>query len=151
MNNYFNLVDSTPNSERQFVRNFTNLKPNDISILFFKDTTVNNINNQLLSRVKEETLKIYGKQYLIEEQKKEYLLIVMRYIYFKFVNYNDTAENEVNMLMDKTVEYVLPTVLNGLQSYFKYIEKLNTNGMIEPLDMPVNTRKSKNTLSSYIL
>lgn len=146
MDNYYKLVDSTDGKHLEFVGNFTNLQPNDISIVFFSNNTIDKINIELKNIVKEKTQNLYGKKFVIEDQKRDHLLIVMRYIYFKFVNYEDTTDNEVEMLVNKLLEYVLPTILSGLDSQLKYLDSLDKNRYVEPLANPQVSRKKKSNL-----
>lgn len=143
MDKYYKLIDSTPGKHLDFVGNFTNIQPNDISIIFFDTDTIKRINNELIELVKKETQNKYGKIFVIEPQSEKHLLIVMRYVYFKFVNYIDTTENEVNRLVEKLLDYVLPTVLSGLDSHLKYLDYIDKNRYIEPLENPQITRKKK--------
>jgi hypothetical protein len=151
MDNYYTLLNTTNRSHLEFVGNLTNIEPNDITILFFRDDIVTLINKILIDKVKKETLKLSGKILVIEEQSKEHIYIIMRYIFFKYVNYNDLPENEVNMLIDKTIEYVLPTVLDGLYAHLKYLEDMKSNFMPSLVPYPVASPKNNPDLPPRLI
>lgn len=143
MDNYYCLLKTTERSHLEFVGNMTNIEPNDISIMFFKMDTVNLLNRMLIDRVKEKTLKEYGKVFVIEEQDKDHFYTIMRYVFFKYVTYTKPAQEEVNMLIEKTIETVLPTVLNGLYGHLKYLQDMKQRFMPDLLPIPVKPVKNK--------
>ena len=143
MDNYYCLLKTTERSHLEFVGNITNIEPNDISIMFFKIDTVNLLNKILIDRVKKETLKDYGKVFVIEEQDKDHFYTIMRYVFFKYVNYTKSAQDEVNMLIEKTIETVLPTVLHGLYGHIKYLEDMGKIFMPVTLPTVVTSDRKK--------
>ena len=146
MDNYYSLLSTTDKSNLEFVGNMTNIEPNDISIIFFRDDIVNLLNIILIDKVKEESLKEYGKIFVIEEQDKKHFYTIMRYVFFKYVTFTKPAEEEVNMLIDRTIETVLPTVLNGLYAQLKYLEDMESRFMPNLLPAPVSSGKKKHDL-----
>lgn len=145
MRNYYTLNKSTNNGHLDFVGNMTNIKPNDVSIIFFEDETVNTINKILIELVKEETLKRYGRRISIMPQNKNHLLTIMRYVYFKNIKNDGTVEEQVKKLIDKTIESMFPTVIQGLVSHIKYINSYNNNSFMKPNILPelVNNKENK--------
>ena len=72
--------------------------------------------------------------------KKEQMLTLMRYIYFRYsTNTKDTVV-EVEYLNNKFMEDFLDTVLNGLLYQVKYIETYNRQERV-PLDRAVSTKQ----------
>lgn len=146
MDNYYTLISSTDPKHLEFVGNLTNIEPNDISILFFSDEALDIINDLIIKNVKEKTFEMYGKKLVIDKQNKDHLYIIMRFVYFKNANYTDVVENEVNMLIDKTVEMVLPTVINSLFSHLKYLEDMEKRFMPIIIPNPASSGNNRREL-----
>jgi NhaP-type Na+/H+ and K+/H+ antiporter len=148
MRNYYELKKTTPDSQLDFVGNMTHIEPNDISIIFFRDETVDKINNLLIEEIKKITLEKYGRKIAIQPQRKNAVLTIMRYIFFKNVKNKCSVEKEVNDLINKTVELMVPTVFQSLVHHIKYINDYNENRFIIPLERPqdVNNEKSLDAL-----
>lgn len=143
MKDYNTYYKTASSKEIEFVGNLIHIQPNDIALLFFRDDNIANINNQLIQAIKEETLKRYEKKIGIMPQQKHIMLVIMRYVYFKNITNIGTVEEQVNMLNEKTIELLVPGVLQALVSYIKYINDYNTVKVSSPLELPVNTQSRK--------
>ena len=132
MNNNFvvNPKDATDRN-KDFVGNITNIKPSELTLTYFSQENVNNINIQLIRKVKELTLKKYGKKIVIQPQRKYLILTIMRYVYFEnshghHVLKKKTVDEKVKKLNEIVLRKTVPTVMEGLISYVKYIDLYNS-------------------------
>lgn len=138
--NYDSYTAIAPESEKNMVLRLTNIAPNDISLLFFRDDNIDKLNNRLINEILNITREKYNRPMRIQPQKKEQMLTLMRYIYFTYsTNTKDTVV-EVEYLNNKFIEDFLDTVLNGLLYQVKYIETYNRQERV-PLDRAVNTKQ----------
>lgn len=138
--NYDSYTNTAPESEKNLVLRLTNIAPNDISLLFFRDDNIERLNNRLINEVLRITRQKYNTPMRIQPQKKEQMLTLMRYIYFRYnTNTLDTAI-EVEFLNNKFIEDFIDTVINSLLYQIKYIETYNRNEQV-PLERPQNTQQ----------
>lgn len=140
MRDYYSLNNSTTDSHLDFVGNMTHITPNDITIMFFKDETVDMINKILINRIREETYNKYGKRLTIQPQNKNHVLTIMRYVYFKNIKNRGTAEEQVDILINLTVETMVPTVLHGLVTHIKFINDYNSDSVYRLNSLPEATK-----------
>ena len=70
-NDYYKIASE---KEKEFVGNLIHIQPNDISLLFFRNDNINNINKRLRKEIVTITLKRYGKKIGIQSQQKNILL-----------------------------------------------------------------------------
>lgn len=138
--NYNSYTDVAPESEKTMVLRLTNIAPNDISLLFFKDDNIDKLNNRLINEVLRITKDNYDRPMKIQPQKKEQMLTLMRYIYFRYNTNTQTTMMEVEYLNNKFIEEFTDTTINALLYQIKYIENYNRNEQT-PLARPVNTQQ----------
>lgn len=138
--NYNSYTDVAPESEKTMVLRLTNIAPNDISLLFFRDDNIDKLNNRLINEVLRITKDNYDRPMKIQPQKKEQMLTLMRYIYFRYNTNTQTTMMEVEYLNNKFIEEFTDTTINALLYQIKYIENYNRNEQT-PLARPVNTQQ----------
>lgn len=145
INNY-NKVKDDKNYE--FISRFLNTEPNDVSLIFFSDENITNLNNNIVNNILELTKKNLGKAYRIQPQQKEKMLTVMRYIYFRFNTNTETISEEVNQLNIEFLNEVVPTAYSSLISQIKYLETIETYNQNKNnvLQNPKNTQSDKEEL-----
>jgi len=138
--NYNSYTDVAPESEKTMVLRLTNIAPNDISLLFFRDDNIDKLNNRLINEVLRITKDNYDRPMKIQPQKKEQMLTLMRYIYFRYNTNTQTTTMEVEYLNNKFIEEFTDTTINALLYQIKYIENYNRNEQT-PLARPINTQQ----------
>lgn len=138
----YNMYKPTE-QEREFVGKIINIEPNDISYMFFSDKNVEYINTQLIEEVKNITLERYGKKLQIQPQRKHLVIGIMRHIYFTNIMNKYEANIEVDILNKEVLKKMVPTVVNELISYMRYINDYNS---IIPMEHPrPDNRKNTNS------
>jgi hypothetical protein len=125
----------------QMIKNMTKTNESnitDIESMFFSDENIEIINKQLILSVWNKS----KKQYKINFQDKDKLLIVMRYIYLEYARnlpYNFTEQlNELNCLVVGEITPVVITNFEQKLGYLRDIEKRQA-----PLPLPQSTSKNK--------
>jgi hypothetical protein len=124
--------------ETDFVGNLIKCEPNDISYIFFSDKNIENININLIERVKQITFERYGKKMQIQPQKKHIMVTIMRHVYLKNIKNKLDAMVEVDILNTEVMKQIVPTVITELIAQMRYIEDYNKN--IIPLEAPQDSR-----------
>lgn len=126
MSQTFEYYKLAPEREKDFVRNFTNMKPNDISLYYFRNDNIRMINNLLIEEIAKLTNKKYGQKLIIKPQKRHLLLTIMRGIYFFHIrDLKGNVKEQVNQLNQLVLENIVPTAYNGLVNHVKYINIYN--------------------------
>lgn len=143
MKDYNTYYKTASGKEKEFVGNITHIQPNDISLLFFKDDNIAKLNTELIDQIKNQTFERYGQKMAIMPQQKHIMLVIMRYVYFKNIKNTGTVDDQIDMLNNKTIELLVPGVLQALVSYIKYINDYNTVKVSNPLELPSNTKSRK--------
>ena len=143
--NYNNIKDA---DHYEFVSRLLNTEANDVSLTFFSEDNIKSLNTRISNEVLELSKINLGKAYRIQEQNREKVLTVMRYIYFAFITNTYELEVEVERLNLKFLEEVVPTAYNALVSYLKYLETFNRTENV-PINLPENTQRDKADLRPY--
>jgi hypothetical protein len=135
---------NNPNSEKlrkQLIVNQTKISEcsiNDIEDFFFSDENIDLINKKLILSI----YKITKGEYKIENQAKENLLIVMRYIfieYCKHLPYN--IIEQIKELNCKVINEIVPMIITNITQHTKYLEDIQSG--LKLLSLPINTQKNK--------
>nr|QFG74543.1 MAG: hypothetical protein [Megaviridae environmental sample] len=145
MKQYNTLTQHAPPQDRQFVGNFLNTAPNDISLLFFNDININSLNNIIIYKIAKITKENYGKPIYIQPQKKHNLILLMRHIYFQNIRHRLDTRSEVKILNNKFIDFIVPVIYKELKSYMKYLDEINKidNNYFPISDRPISTTESK--------
>ena len=144
-NAYFNDNVEANKFRNQIIRNqvrISECQQNILETTFFSDENFDLINKQLI-------LSIYNnsnKQFKIQEQKKESLLIVMRYIFIEYAKHLPTDYiNQIRELNCKVVSTVVPLIMTEITQRVEYLDNIDKPRQLLPL--PINER-SNPSLSS---
>jgi len=110
---------------------------------FFSDENMELINKQLILRVYEKS----NKQFLITKQKKEDLLIVMRYVFIEYGrNLPYDIKGQIKDLNCRVVSEILPNVMTNADQKIGYLRDINTQPIGPPL--PISIGRVGRTLPS---
>lgn len=94
-----------------------------LSITFFSHNNIENIQNELRSRIYELT----DRQYKIDSQDTDQLKIIMRSVFLQYsLNNNDNIDEQIKELNNKVLAYAVPQVHNELISYIKYKKDISS-------------------------
>lgn len=143
MEDYTRFLCIATEAELQFVKNILNIDPNDISLLFFHSDNISYLNNKIISEILKLTTEKMDKPIRIQEQKEEYMITHMRYIYFDNVRNNMSTKEEVEHLNKRFLESIIPHVYSELVSYLKYLDEIELyQDNKKPLmNNPVSTKR----------
>lgn len=124
------------NKEAEFVSKLLNIQPNDIAYMFFSDKNVDYINSNVIEQVKKITLEKNGKSMRIQPQKRNLVITVMRFVYFKNIQNRCDAKEELTLLNEKVLNLMVPAIIKELEAQMRYLNDYNK--MINPLSLPYN-------------
>tara|TARA_Y100000389_G_C17465470_1_gene525106 strand:+ start:4262 stop:4654 length:393 start_codon:yes stop_codon:yes gene_type:complete len=112
-----------------------------LSIAFFSDCNMNNLNDQIRYNVWLQS----KKQYKIGNQDPEQLQVVMRSIYLQeALNQPDNIPQQVHDLNNSVMSYVLPRMMSEIKQYVKYNDDINEERQILPHSVNPSIKGSKN-------
>ena len=136
-----------------FIGNLINIAPSELTLTFFSNSNLKILNNMLINKVRQITLKKYGRKIKIQPQKSHVMLTIMRYVYFQNSYTHNILDNEsiikqVRHLNDLVIREITPTVMNGLISYLKYIDRFNSLPVIN--DRPESGNHKRGIINEYI-
>lgn len=154
MNNNFekNPKDMTQR-RHDMIGNITSIAPSELSSSFFTDENLNYLNGRIIERVKKITLKKFKKGLIIEPQRRHLMIILMRYIYLEnhskhIVLENKTTLKRIAVLNNMFLKLVVPSVVQELISYVKYIRDFNAVPVL--LDNPETNESKRGIINEYI-
>ena len=115
----------------------------DLENTFFSDENISLINKQLI-------MSVYKKskgQIKINDQSKESLIIVMRYIYLEYARHlpYDVA-SQIKELNCQVIGEVLPKIITEVTQRIASLEEINNPRKIMPL--PINVHKGHRDIQS---
>jgi hypothetical protein len=115
----------------------------DLENTFFSDENISLINKQLIMAVYKKT----KGQIKINDQSKESLVIVMRYIYLEYARHlpYDVA-SQIKELNCQVIGEVLPKIITEVTQRIAYLEEINNPRKIMPL--PINVHKGHRDIQS---
>jgi len=156
MNNKFDIVQmpqayfsgniNADNNRKQLIKNVFKQPECNISRLmdvFFSQANIDLINKQLVLTVYKKS----NKKYRIPFQKKEDLMVVMRFVYDKDAKHLPfKIKEQIKQLNCSVVKEILPNILTQVEQNITYLENLDKP--INPLPPPINVNKLNKTLPS---
>lgn len=105
-----------------------------ITKVFFSKNNMNRIQRHIKDEVSKRT---HGQYNLTENQDDNDLLIVMKAIYLQHNKFsNGKTIRQVKRLNQKVIEYIIPDIINNIESYYRYIKEINEP--LKPLMRPMN-------------
>jgi len=134
--------------ETQFIGNLVNIKPNDISYIFFSNNNIDDINTILIEEIKEMTFERYNKKMVIQPQDRNHLLTIMRHVYLKNVQNHYPTDIEVMLLNKEVFKILIPGVMSELIARIRYLNDINRysspydSPSFSILPLPTNTCKT---------
>lgn len=146
--NYFTEKPNKKCLDKQFIRNTLGTSEEFITELqtkFFNDKNIENVNYLL----KKEVFEKSQKKYVIADQNKKSLLIVMRWIWSMYSrNLDFDIQKQIDSLNKKVVKEIMPGVLSNAEQYFGYLKDVNTREQnnFQVNDLPVSTKMTAGTI-----
>ncbi len=104
-----------------------------LSDLFFSKENIQIIQNGIRAGVYKKT----NEEYLISPQNIDTIKIIMRSVFFQYVEYTDNITEEIRKLNKIVLDYAVNNVYNSLISYLKYIKDQST--LVVPIELPRQT------------
>ena len=143
---YFSGNVNADNNRKQLIKNMFKQPECNISQLmdvFFSKENIELINKQLVMTVYKKS----NKKYRIPFQKKEDLIVVMRYVYDKDARHLPfKIKEQVRALNCSVVKEILPNIMTQVEQNITYLENLDKP--INPIAPPMNVNKINKTLPS---
>lgn len=152
-NNFVEKPNDMTERKKDFVGNMINIQPSELTLGYFDQKNINKINSLLLMEVKKITLSKFGKKILIKPQKNHIVLTIMRYVYFQNGNRHNilslkSIEEKINKLNQIVLKLMLPTVIQELISYVKYVDKYNSIPVVD--ERPKQGFVKRGIINEYI-
>jgi hypothetical protein len=111
--------------------------------VFFSDENIDLINKQLILTV----FKKSKNQFVIPNQSKESLIIVMRYVFIEYSrNLPYDINNQIKELNCIVVGEILPNIITNITQRIDYLKEIDCPKK-QLLDLPINVNKTKNLKS----
>ena len=126
-----NKIFNSKQELKDTIRNLTNVSPSELSLSFFSNRNINYLNNEIVKIVKEKSIEKFGRSIKIQKQRINLVLEVMRHIYMQhnllhYVRKHNKVSDQVKVLNDLFLNMVIPDIMFELDSYLKYIKKINS-------------------------
>jgi len=130
-------IDHTVSFRDALTKDVYNSK-NTLYDLFFSDK-----NMELLQyNIKNGVKNMSNNQYIINNQSKEQLKIIMNSIYVQHSrNINGNNDEIIHKLNTLVIQYSVPQVFNEIESNMKY--KRDINSLIMPMSNPILLKNDK--------
>lgn len=152
-NNFVKKPKDMTQRRHDMIGNLTNIYPSELSSSFFTDENLDYLNSQIIERVRNITLKKFKKGLKIQPQRRHLMIILMRYIYLEnhskhVVLQNRTTKKRVEVLNKMFLKLVVPSVVQELISYVKYIHDFNSVPVL--LENPEVNESKRGIINEYI-
>ena len=141
MDNYNQIKDD---KNKEYIGRLLNTEPNDITLLFFNQNNIDNLNKRLQDEILKLSKEEIGRPILIENQQKEKMITVMRYIYFTYSTNTMETTAEVEYLNNEFIKLVVPIAYSSLNSYIRYLNTYERSKRV-PMDNPISTKNNENS------
>lgn len=143
---YFSGNVNAEKNRKQLIKNMFRQPECDIDRLtdvFFSYENIEMINKQLVLTVYKKS----GKRFKIPFQKKEDLMVVMRFIYDKDARHLPfKIKEQIKQLNCSVIKEILPNIFTQIEQNITYLKNLDKP--LNPLPPPVNVNKLNKTLPS---
>ena len=107
--------------------------------LYFNPLNVEIIQKQIVMDVYKKS----KKKFLIPFQKRESLIIMMKYVFNEYAQHLPfKIKEQIRELNGKVIGIIVPSIMINLESYIIYLEDSTTQP--KQLDLPVNVSSSGN-------
>ena len=130
-------IDHTVSFRDALTEDVYNTK-NTLYDLFFSEQNILLLQNNIVNGVKQMS----NNYYVINNQSKDQLKIIMNSIYVQHSRHINGNNNEViNVLNNLVLQYSVPQIFNELESNMKY--KRDINNLIMPMSNPILLKNDK--------
>ena len=130
-------IDHTVSFRDALTKDVYNSK-NTLYDLFFSDKNMELIQHNIINGVK----KMSNNQYIINNQSKEQLKIIMNSIYVQHSrSVNGNIDEIIHTLNKLVIQYSVPQIFNEIESNMKY--KRDINSLIMPMSNPILLKNDK--------
>ncbi|MAU36394.1 MAG: hypothetical protein CMD14_03370 [Flavobacteriales bacterium] len=130
-------IDHTVSFRDALTKDVYNTK-NTLYDLFFSDKNMELIQHNIINGVK----KMSNNQYVINNQSKEQLKIIMNSIYVQHSrSVNGNIDQIIHALNKLVIQYSVPQIFNEIESNMKY--KRDINSLIMPMSNPILLKNDK--------
>ena len=141
---YFNDNIKANNLRSELIKNVVLISDCEQSKLednFFSDENIELINKQLILTIYNKS----NKKYKICSQKKESLIIVMRYVFLEYARHlpYDTVR-QIQELNCRVVGEILPSVMTNIEQTIDYLDEISNPRKLLPL--PINVHHNSKNL-----
>jgi hypothetical protein len=127
----------------QFIKNQTKITECDTGVLanvFFSDENMELINRQLIYSIWKNT----NGEFKINNQSKEKLIIVMRYIFIEYARHLPyDVKGQIKELNCRVVTDIVPNIITNIQQYVGYLKDIEK--IRDPLPLPISTKTTRMT------
>lgn len=141
---YFNDNKNANELRNELIKNqvrISECEQSSLETCFFSEENMNYINKQVILSVYKNT----NKKFKIQDQSKEKLLIVMRYIFLEYARHLPyDVKSQIIDLNCKVVKNIVPDIITNLNQKIGYLEEINNPRKLLPL--PVNVNHNNKTL-----
>ena len=143
---YFSGNVNAEKNRKQLIKNMFRQPECNIDRLtdvFFSYENIEMINKQLVLTVYKKS----GKRFKIPFQKKEDLMVVMRFVYDKDARHLPfKIKEQIKQLNCSVIKEILPNIFTQIEQNITYLKNLGKP--LNPLPPPVNVNKLNKTLPS---
>ncbi len=141
--------------DKDRVRNLINFVPSKSGLIFFSEKNMDNLNTQIKKYILKMTQEKYGQRIMINSQKRSLMLSVMRYVYLQHNQTHYVLDFELPVEQAKALNkiflnLVVPTVMQGLIGYIKYLDDFNSMGNLDILERPKSANNKRGITKEYI-
>ena len=133
-------------NERKFTGLTGNLKSSSLSDLYFSQSNIDYLQDQIIERVFK---KSFGK-YKVGKQSEEELTIIMRSIYLQFGKNNDSQlQLQIDELNEKVLEYCIPNIITNAEQYLGYVKKITSKREVMEKPKYVHVKGDKTLMPKH--
>lgn len=141
---YFSSNEIADHNRSELIKNITQedeCNLSGLSQIFFSDKNILKINNKLIKTI----YNISEEKFIIPHQKKESLLIVMRWVWQGYAkNLPYKIKKQIRELNCIVIDEIVPGIITNLKQQVDYIEEINKP--LQPIDRPINVNHLGKTL-----
>tara|TARA_B110000977_G_C11080220_1_gene492692 strand:- start:2780 stop:3271 length:492 start_codon:yes stop_codon:yes gene_type:complete len=143
---YFSGNINAEKNRKQLIKNMFRQPECDIDRLtdvFFSFENIEMINKQLILTVYKKSKNLYK----IPFQKRDDLIVVMRYVYDKDARHLPfKIKEQIRQLNCSVIKEILPNIFTQIEQNITYLKNLGKP--LNPLPLPINVNKLNKTLPS---
>tara|TARA_B100001093_G_C26813253_1_gene1008480 strand:- start:1190 stop:1714 length:525 start_codon:yes stop_codon:yes gene_type:complete len=145
---YFSEKPDKDGLTKQFIKNTLGTSEEfitDLQLKFFREENIKRINFLLKKKIFYES----DKKYLIREQNRNSLIVVMRWIWSNYSkNFDFNIDRQVESLNSKVISEIYPNVLSNIEQYYEYSKQLKEfdESKLKVNDLPISSKMTRGTI-----